>query len=701
MSEKAQIKSYENEFVVLPLPFDSLHDSSGEYDKENLVKGIEKSKIIDLIVNFALLLFRYTYKTAIPIGIVESNRNWNVIIDSDNMTFNELKAKICRKRNNNVNCANQYKIVIFNDNQKNNMFEQFPNLLLGLIINSNNTGTTDIEILYKKSLFFKDTIKALRNNFLFLIKQTDQSPNENIAYYDIVSLGEKKKLEAFNKKGKDYNPNMTYVECFYKHVKGNFGRIALFDQEKQITYEELNNISNYYAEKIRKNNKKHIAIYTKNDLATAIGILSILKAGKTIVAINPAYPPNRIKSIVNDLDIEIILTCEQTDKFISDINVVKFPLLVDVYQKLKKKYKDVYQEVRLEDICYVIYTSGTTGIPKGVKITQKNIMIEINFFKEYFNIDEKMKFLHTLNYSFDFGFYDLLSGMLYGGCLYCLNRKKLKSLKDYIYFILDHGINFLNTTPSFFNILASFKVMLPSLRHVHLGGEKVTYEMIKKYTGITEPKCNIYNGYGPCECTVGSNIYKILPEDKYGDIHRYASVPIGKPTDNSLVYVLDDKLQTVPINCLGELVIAGESVGSGYVNEENNQGKFIILQDVGIKAYRTGDLVRWLNSGDIEFIGRIDNQIKVNGFRIELSEIDSVLMNHENITEAKTIYCNNKIISYIKQSKKMNENSIKKYLQNYLPFYMIPVKIIVLKEFPYLASKKIDVKKLIEMQERD
>ena len=97
MSEKAQIKSYENEFVVLPLPFDSLHDSSGEYDKENLVKGIEKSKIIDLIVNFALLLFRYTYKTAIPIGIVESNRNWNVIIDSDNMTFNELKAKICRK----------------------------------------------------------------------------------------------------------------------------------------------------------------------------------------------------------------------------------------------------------------------------------------------------------------------------------------------------------------------------------------------------------------------------------------------------------------------------------------------------------------------------------------------------------------------------------------------------------------------------
>lgn len=486
------------------------------------------------------------------------------------------------------------------------------------------------------------------------------------------------------------------MQVFYENVEKNYNRIALQEQNRYLTYRELNNISNFYAAKLCQLKGQYIGIYMKNDFATAIGILSILKAGKVIVTINPTYPAKRIQQIVDSIGLETILTCEQTNHFISQTKIIRNTMLIDGYIKLEKNYADIYNKVELKDLCYIIYTSGTTGIPKGVKITHENIMIEINFFKEYFGINCEQKALHTLNYSFDFGLYDLLSGMLYGGCLFCLNKKLMRNFKDYILFINENKINFINTTPSFFNILVSFKIKFPTLQHVHLGGEKVTYEMIEKYIHVVEPTCSIYNGYGPCECTVGSNIHKVTNEEKYEKIHKLSSVPIGKPTDNSLVYVLDENLLDVPINCLGELMIAGESLGDGYIDQQKNIGKFINVPGKnGIKMYKTGDLVRWLNNGDIEFIGRIDNQVKIHGFRIELSEIDSILMKNNDVVEAKTIFYDEKLISYVKLADIMTVNQIKTYLQDFLPYYMIPTLIYIIDEFPYLASKKIDINKLI------
>lgn len=228
--------------------------------------------------------------------------------------------------------------------------------------------------------------------------------------------------------------------------------------------------------------------------------------------------------------------------------------------------------------------------------------------------------------------------------------------------------------------------------------------MIRNYIKVISKECNIYNGYGPCECTVGTNIYKVSYSEKYEAEEKYSSVPIGIPTDNSYIYVLDENMLDVPINCLGELFIAGESLGVGYIDETMDAEKFInVYTKNNLRMYRTGDLVRWLGTGNVEFIGRIDNQVKINGFRIELSEIDNVILKNECIDEVKTI-CNssngnNILVTFIKIKKQIEISEIRKYISQYLPYYMIPTRYVIIDEFPYLASGKIDVKKLILIQD--
>lgn len=320
--------------------------------------------------------------------------------------------------------------------------------------------------------------------------------------------------------------------------------------------------------------------------------------------------------------------------------------------------------------------------------------------KQYFKYNSEIKSLHILNYSFDFGLYDIFINLYCGGCLCSIDKNKMKNFTEYVNFILKHKINNINTTPSFFNILASFNTKLKDIKYVHLGGEKVTYPMISRYNRILSTNCNIYNGYGPCECTVGCLIYKLSKKEREGVYRSLNSVPIGKPTDDSHILILDEENNQVPIGSIGEIYVSGNSLGIGYVKNEDNIGRFIELDTYENKRfYKTGDLARWLEDGNIEFIGRKDSQIKVNGFRIELSEIDTILLKFDEIIDAKTISIQlnqqNSIISIIYTSDNISVQEIKRRLADYLPYYMIPSRIIV-GEIPYLSSGKVDIVKIKE-----
>ena len=327
-------------------------------------------------------------------------------------------------------------------------------------------------------------------------------------------------------------------------------------------------------------------------------------------------------------------------------------------------------------------------------------MIEIEWLIQYFGYDTSLKSLQILNYSFDFGLYDILCSLLCGGTLFSISKVTVKNFKNYVDIIKKENINNINTTPSFFNILSSFNEKIESLKIVHLGGEKVTYNMINKYKKIVSNECKIFNGYGPCECTVGCLIHQVGRMEYNSVNQKLCSVPIGKPTDESEIYILDYNKMIQPINACGEIYIAGDSVGIGYINEGNND-KFIYLPEItSKKMYKTGDLARWLSNGEVEYIGREDLQVKINGFRIELSEIDSVIMKMREVVDVKTIY-NKRLLSYVCTNKQITVEQIENYISRYLPFYMIPKTIYLVDRLPYLASGKIDERKLYEVEDEN
>ena len=359
-----------------------------------------------------------------------------------------------------------------------------------------------------------------------------------------------------------------------------------------------------------------------------------------------------------------------------------------------ENYSEICECVSKEEPCYIIFTSGTTGEPKGVIISQENIMLEIEWLIQYFSYNQFVKSLNILSYSFDFGLYDILSTLMCGGTLFCIDKNTMKNFSSYIDFIYNNEINNINVTPSFFNIISSFGKYLPSLKYVHLGGEKVTYRHIEKYNKVLNKECQIYNGYGPCECTVGCLIHEVTKEERAGEIVGVSSVPIGKPTDESYIYILDSEKNIVPINAIGEIYVVGKSVGMGYVNESYNIRKFVEFD--GKKAFATGDMAKWLPNGEVEFLNRKDTQIKINGFRVELSEIDVVIEEIEAVETAKTVY-HGKLITFVVLRRKISFSQVRVEISKMLPYYMIPTKFVELEAFPCLESGKIDVQKLEEM----
>ena len=538
-----------------------------------------------------------------------------------------------------------------------------------------------------------ESISYFVQNYDWFLRQININKFMKISSYEIVCPKEKAKIKFFNNREIRCYYRENFIQKFSRKLKNLQDKIAVVSGSREYTYKEINNMANKVASIICNSETKYIGVYSENDVSTVAAILAILKAGKCIVTINPSYPEKRVEKIINDLNMNTILCCDKIkNKFLS--STIDNNLMSVENIDYTENYSEICECVSKEEPCYIIFTSGTTGKPKGVIISQENIMLEIEWLIQYFSYNQFVKSLHILSYSFDFGLYDILSTLMCGGTLFCIDKNTMKNFSSYIDFIYNNEINNINVTPSFFNIISSFGKYLPSLKYVHLGGEKVTYRHIEKYNKVLNKECQIYNGYGPCECTVGCLIHEVTKEERAGEIVGVSSVPIGKPTDESYIYILDSEKNIVPINAIGEIYVVGKSVGMGYVNESYNIRKFVEFD--GKKAFATGDMAKWLPNGEVEFLNRKDTQIKINGFRVELSEIDVVIEEIEAVETAKTVY-NGKLITFVVLRRKISFSQVRVEISKMLPYYMIPTKFVELEAFPCLESGKIDVQKLEEM----
>jgi amino acid adenylation domain-containing protein len=457
-------------------------------------------------------------------------------------------------------------------------------------------------------------------------------------------------------------------------------------------------------------NNHFIGIMASESPHLVVGLLAIIKSGNCFVPINPAFPQERINFIIDDCQIRVLMVdranYERAARIAGGNPLIEHLLCIDDLD-----IKDDPQAtpgrsegVLREQMCYMIYTSGSTGRPKGVPITHANLTPLLLWFGDYFGLDRTTRILQTLSYTFDFGVFEILSTIISGGTIYFLSMEAWTDLTDYVDFIREYEINTIHTTPSFFNSIVSLGQEIPTVKLLHFGGERLTAKMVNDAAGLLGSDYRIYNGYGPTETTINSSIFCITPTEKAA-IDRVDTIPIGKPSAKNIIYILGEQGNLLPVGIAGEICIGGEGVAPGYLNRPE-----LTAQRFGDDPYRpghtlyhTGDLGRFLADGNIEYLGRIDDQVKVRGYRIELGEIESRLLAHGRVKAAAVTAREDQVgdkylcAYYVpSDSGGLQAEMLREYLSAELPDYMIPSYFVHLDQMPLSSSGKLDRKALPE-----
>ena len=500
-------------------------------------------------------------------------------------------------------------------------------------------------------------------------------------------------IEKSNKTEKTIIYNKTYIELFEENLNYHKNNISLVYNSNFLNYYELNKNGNKLARYLNKiGNKKNdrIAIYLDESIEMITSIIGVLKSSSSFIPMPDIFPINRVIDIIENASAKILITKR---KLIENVKLNAKIIYIDEVDLSYESGENVLIENNVEDCIYNIYTSGSTGKPKGVSISNKNIINFSNYIKDRFEISQKDNFSKFAGFGFDASIIEIMPCLL-NGCILHILDKEIKSdiTKLNEYFEKNNiTISFL---PTQFAEIFMQEVKNKSLRYLITGGEQLKKYELNNY--------HIVNIYGPTETTVAATDYEILSDN-------IDKIPIGKPIDNYKIYIVNSKMQLCSIEEEGELCIAGDGVGLGYINLPNlNSEKFItnpfIHQDDPLfekysKIYRSGDLAKWLPDGNIEFVGRIDFQVKIRGFRIELGEIEQKLIHFKEIKECVAISLKDSleqdyICAYYVSNHKINEQELKDYLSLSLPDYMIPSLFYWLEKFPINANGKIDRKNL-------
>ncbi|MGI5254857.1 amino acid adenylation domain-containing protein [Actinacidiphila glaucinigra] len=362
-----------------------------------------------------------------------------------------------------------------------------------------------------------------------------------------------------------------------------------------------------------------------------------------------------------------------------------------------------------DEVAYVIYTSGSTGTPKGVAVTHANLAPLMAWSQEYFGLGPGTRVLQNLNPAFDFGTWELVTTVCAGGTLYFPGRPTGIGLGAFADAVARWDIDTLHTTPAFFAELVALGRPLPSLRQVHLGGEKVTGSLVRAADAVLGADCLVHNGYGPTEATVNCAIHTVDRDVvKAGD-----PVPIGRASARNLLYVLSEDLVPVAEGEEGELVVGGPGVALGYVGREALTAERFLPDPFsgvpGARMYRSGDLVRLLPDGELEYLGRIDHQVKIRGHRVELGEIESVLTRCPEVAGAVVVAAEeagaDRLVGYVLlrdtatpggcESDPGRLGRVRAFAAERLPGYMVPAHLVLVDRFPLTPNGKVDRKALL------
>lgn len=518
-------------------------------------------------------------------------------------------------------------------------------------------------------------------------------------YENYCLLGDRERhllLRQWNQT-QNQTPDHCIHEWFEAQVKRSPDAIAIVDQNERLTYDQLNQKANQLGHFLWKKGVKPeflVGICLERSLDMVIGLLAILKAGGAYIPLDPAYPLSRLDLILKDSEVCVLLTQEKVIGSLPDYHGEIVSLDGQKEKIALESCENVDSGVNLSHCAYVIYTSGSTGRPKGVVIEHHSTSTLINWAKQVFTQQELTGVLASTSICFDLSVFELFLPLAVGGkIIMAQNALELPNLKA------ADEVTLINTVPT---AIAQLIGNIPeTVGTVNLAGEPLSnYLPQKLYQQETIEK--VYNLYGPSEDTTYSTFSLV----KKGATDQ---PNIGRPIANTQVYILDSLLLPVPMGTMGELYIGGEGLARCYLNQpELTTQKFINnpfveeVENSSLKLYKTGDLARYLPNGNLEFLGRCDNQVKLRGFRIELGEIEATLETYPQ--ELKTVVRvwedhqgNKRLVAYLAgDQEKINTEDLRRFLRAKLPDYMIPALWVFLDALPLTPNGKVDRQKLPE-----
>ncbi len=578
---------------------------------------------------------------------------------------------------------------------------------------------------YKVSMFSQHLVDKLVDYFTYMLETLLQFPEKNISELSLLSEKEKQKiLYDWNKTFIEYPPYKSLHNLFEKQAIKTPYNTALIFEEKEITYKDLDQRSTELASYLYNNYKittnTLIGICMDKCENAIIGILAILKSGAAYVPIDPHYPDERTKYIIDDANIKLILTNSKYQnklkQFLPDQAIISIDN-EDFLESIKEyELSNLDAIVSSNDLAYVIYTSGTSGRPKGVMIEHKGIINRIIWMNNEYPVSATDRILQKTPFTFDVSLWEIFLPISFGATLVLSRSDDNKDVLKIINLIIDNKISYIHFVPSMLSVIVMYLIgantklinqMAQSLKHLFCSGEELKINDVKEIIRIF-PDIQFHNLYGPTEASVDVLFYYCNKEDN--------KVLIGKQIANTTAYILDKNLKPMPIGSIGDLYIGGVGLARGYLNNDVlTKKKFIPnlyqsaddkIKNLNSIIYHTGDLARWMPDGNIDYIGRDDFQVKIRGYRIELKEIEAVLIEYKGIQQAAVLVedlyddkgevISKKLIGYYVAKKKLDDNKILNYLERNLPEYMVPKSLVYMDEFPITSHGKLDRKTLQE-----
>jgi amino acid adenylation domain-containing protein/non-ribosomal peptide synthase protein (TIGR01720 family) len=546
------------------------------------------------------------------------------------------------------------------------------------------------EFQFATALFKRGTIQQLAIHFQQLLHALLAEPQARVGHHNLLIPEEHQRvIVEWNQTQQEYPIDKTIYQLFEEQVVRTPEQTAVVFEGQQLTYEQLNRKANQLAHYLRERGVGPdilVAIACERSLEMIVGILGILKAGGAYVPLDPSYPLERMEYMLQDTQSAVVLTQRSLQTQLPKAEVQW--VLLDCLEELAH-----YPETNLtpssgpDNLAYVIYTSGSTGKPKGVMIDYKNVINTLYaLFDTYKKAATPLKISAFTSYAFDVSVSEFFVPLLQGDELHVFSETLRKDVSLISNYINQQQINYAYLPPI---VLANLpRISYPSLEAILYAGEPCDRETAFYWSS----RVKLYNFYGPTE----TSIYATGLQLKAGEANL-----IGKPIANTTTYILDAQHMPQPVGVIGELYIGGHGLARGYLNRsELTTERFIANPFVeGERLYRTGDLCRYLANGSIEYMGRIDHQVKVRGFRIELGEIESALLSHADVNEAVVVAREAEgykqlVAYYTTQDQSLDAATLRVYLKALLPEYMVPVFFVALESMPITPNGKMDRKAL-------